>query len=409
MNVGQLFVNLGVKGTEKTVGAITGVATGMRAAASESWKTKAAILAAFYALQSFTRQSNQEGQTLSNLNTLLDTGTDALQRYQWAARKAGVSSEETSNSLLGLQQAMTKILMGKGAPEGMEWVARITGSFDPKDVQKYAEQPQLLLQRLQQYASKETNKGLRNEVLKSFGLGNNMIAALNRQVFTPQNLASAPTYNKGEVAALADMESKWAQIIRKFEMGVGKLNAKFGPDIVKDIETITNQVLKLADALLTLIERFGVMEKLGDIFKGWTQLLQGDLSKTISETAKEQYGDDSALNQLKVFGKGLFGIDGDNSDDIIKKGEALQQQKELQKKAAARIEALKNPALPSAGAAAIPSPPAPTSSTQVNNIEVKQNLNFNNNDGSNVKPMQDAYKKGIQDAIRQSPLQSQGS
>ena len=78
---------------------------------------------------------------------------------------------------------MTKTLLGEGAPKGMALVQKAVGSFTSEDIKKFQEHPEMLLQKLQEYAQKEKNIGLKNENLESFGLSPNMIAALSRRRF----------------------------------------------------------------------------------------------------------------------------------------------------------------------------------------------------------------------------------
>lgn len=289
MNIAELFVNLGIKGSEKTVGALTDLRKGLNQTKEMSFEAKAALLGAMYALERLFAASGQRGTDLTNFNATLGVSAKTLQQYQYAARQAGVSNQEVEGTFRSLQSTMTKTLMGEGAPKGLARVAQLTGGMNAQDIKKFAEQPQLLIQKLQEYAKKETNTGLRNEVLKSFGVGEGMIAAFQRQAFRPDVLAQAPTYSEGQVAALDKSRAAWANVGNDIEMMTGKLNAKFGPQFATDIGKIVKEIGKLSDAFANLAQKTHLLDWMDKAFEGWTKLIGGLTSaiETLQEATSE--------------------------------------------------------------------------------------------------------------------------
>ncbi len=306
MNLAELFVSLGVKGSEKTMGAITGMRQGLKDTASTAWETKVALVGAMYALERLFAASGQTGTSLTNFNALLGVSAQTLQQYQYAARQAGVSNQEVEGTFKALQATMTKTLMGEGAPKGMARVAALTGSMTTQDVDRFAKQPQLLIQKLQEYAQKETNAGLRNEVLKSFGVGDSMIAALNRKAFRPEVLNRAPAYSDKEVKALDSANIGWSNLGNKIEMAIGHLNAAHGGDLVKDFSKITDQVIKLAGAFEKLSEKAELFKWLGKVFEGWTYIfvaLTAAIEKMSDTSPPELGADGKPQKKLSDAGK----------------------------------------------------------------------------------------------------------
>lgn len=267
MVVGELFVNLGIKGSDKTVSALAGVETQMKGLASMSLEAKAAIIGAMYAVEQLFARSGAQGTELTNFNALLGVSAKTLQQYQYAARQAGVSNEETASTFKNLQSTMTKTALGQGAPKGLGQVAMLTGGMTARDIQEYMKNPEKLLGKLQEYAQKEKRVGIRNETLKSFGLGDNMIAALARSAFKPETLSNAPIYGDKEVSALDKANIAWSNLGNTIQMAIGHLNAAHGGQIVKDFSILVNIGLKAADMLLRVIERFHVFEGLDRLFK----------------------------------------------------------------------------------------------------------------------------------------------
>lgn len=292
MNIGKLFVSLGIKGAKKSKDEVLGVKDALKGTASMGLEAKAAIAGAVYALQQLFAKSNQAGTDLTNFNATIGVSTQELQKYQYAARQVGVSNEAVAGSFRGLQSTITKQLMGEQAPKGLSLVAQKLAAagqkMDQYSLAEFAKDPALLLQRLQQYAQLEQHAGLRNEVLKSFGLGDDMVAALTRNAFRPDVMAKAPTYSEGEIANLDKNNAAWANLGNKIEMAVGKFNAAHGGQLVKDISLMTDKVLALAEAFTKLAEKLKVFEVIGKAFEGWALILNaaeggvGDMEKALA-------------------------------------------------------------------------------------------------------------------------------
>lgn len=402
VTAGEFFVNLGVKGAEKTVGAITSVRKGLNETASTSLETKAAIVGAMYALERMFAASGAMGTGLTNFNSLLGVSTKTLQQYQYAARQMGVTNEETAGTFRSLQGLMSKTLMGEGAPKGLARVAQLTGGMSPADILRYQQHPEELINKLQMYALREKNLGLRNEVLKSFNLSDSMIAAMSRNAFTPSALARAPTYSEGEIRQLDRANIAWSNLGQKIEMAFGRFNAKHGMGLVRDISHITDEVIRLAEAFTRLAEKLKVFDWIGKIFQGWSMIFEGATSAVDKlQTAK---GRETLGTDIKDFFKEMPSVFKAMLDDVS------PETKDKFKKILYGDTPFYKP-LPQ-GPAGVAAPPAPattgpsTSSTQ--NVNVNQTLNFQH-DGKDHKKTADSTKKAVQDFYRQNPAVGQGS
>lgn len=373
----------------------------MKETASLSLEAKAAIVGAFYALERLFSASGKQGTTLTNLNSVLGISTETLQRYEYAARQVGVTNQELDGTFKSMQSTMTKTLMGEGAPKGFARVAQLTGNMTPADIKRFVEHPELLLQKLQEYAAKETNTGLKNEVLKSFGLSDSMIAAVNRKAFTPEILAKAPTYSDNEINQLDKANIAWSNLSTKIEMAVGKFNAAHGGELVKDISLITDQVLKLADAFQVLSEKFGLFEKFGHVLEGISNIL-----KLTNETV-------DAVNSGKVKEGGLLHTDDKTVSEFTNSplmrflkgdfsGAADQLKENFNTPAGVEPRIIGSPIAPS------PPSVAPKDNGSNQNINVNQTLNFQH-DGTNAKQTGDSVKKAVRDSYRQLSSQAQGT
>lgn len=269
MNVAELFVNLGITGADKTVGALGDVKKGLGGVASMSLEAKAAILAALYGFERMMAQSGQAGTGLMNFAALTGLSAKNLQQWQYAARQAGVASEDLTGSLKGVQNSMTNMLLGKGAPEGFALVKNAVG-LDTNRLRDTF----YVMQQLQK-AAQALPKDVGNNVLKSFGLSEDTIAAMRRNAFNPTNLNKAPTYSNNEIGALDKANVAWSNLGNKVQMAFGHFNAKHGQDLVKDISKVTDSVVKLVEAFIKLSDKLKLFQKLGSVFEGWTAIFQG--------------------------------------------------------------------------------------------------------------------------------------
>lgn len=374
MKIAELFVNLGVKGNDSADRALKGVKTGLGDVKSMGLETKAMIAAVVYGLERMMSQSAQMGTGLINFASLTGISAKSLQQWQYAARQAGVSGEELTGSLKAVQNSMTNMLLGKGAPEGMAMLANKVG-FDPKR----ARDTLYVMQQLQKFAQ-QVPQDVGNSMLKSFGLGEGTIAAMRRNMFTDANFKKAPTYSDGEIGSLNRADVAWANLGQKIQMAFGHLTAKHGTSIVGDLAKITDSVLKLADALIILSEKWGVFQAMGHVLEG------------IANTAK-------LLVEItdKVGGK------------QSKKGDLLYSEGEMFPGLSDSPVGKLFKSLTSGSAA---SPPVDVSKIPVpampQNINVNQTLNFQH-DGKDAKKTGSSVHKAVKDAYRQMSAQSQGS
>lgn len=377
MDIGNLFLNLGIRGSEKTVDAIADANKGMKGLASTSLEAKVALVGAMFALERLFSNSGKAGTDLTNFNAVTGTSVKTLQQYQYAARQVGVSNQEVEGTFKTLQSAMTKTMMGQGSPAGLARVSMLTGGISQADIEKYSKSPELLIQKLQQYAQKEKNIGLRNETLKSFGLSESMIAGVSRNAFRPDVLQKAPTYSDAEVGKLDKANIAWANLGNKIEMAVGHFNAMHGGQLVKDISGIVDQVVKLTNAFVKLSEKLHLFEGIGKVFDGWTKIFQGvttgvdTLTQAVSEPKK---GKELLQNSLEGGKNVILGMIGDLSDKFSPAPNVSHQ--------------------------------TSTAKTQNNNVNI---TNHFQHAGADHKKTGDSVKHAVQQAFRQLPAQTQGT
>ena len=281
MKIGELYLGIGLTGSEKTVGQLMNVQKGFANVISNSFALKAGLIGAFYALEQLTSASRQNATNLENTGAFLGESTQQLQKYQYAAKLVGISNQTMAGTFKSLQAAATKTLLGEGAPKGLARVSLITGGLEANDLFKFQQNPELLLKKLQEYAAKEKNVALRNEVLKSFGIGDEVIAGFARNAFTPEKIKNAPTYIDKELTNLDMANRQWIRLTDTIERGVGRLSASHtGSQLISDVQKILPSMFKLADSILKVTDRVVEFADKFKLFKGLSTIL-GDVTKTL--------------------------------------------------------------------------------------------------------------------------------
>jgi len=276
VNIAELVLNLGVKGTDKTTSALGGVQKSLKDTSSMALETKVALVGALYALERLFSASGQRGTDLENFNAVTGVSIQRLQQYQYAGRQVGATNEEIESSFKSLQAAMADVGMNQGAPSGMAHVADVLGiDISEDDIKEFAKKPEKLFQILQQYAQKETDIGLRNRTLKTFaGITDTIIAGMTKGVFNEQVFSRAPTYSNKEVKNLNDANIEWKNLQTKIEMQVGRFNAAHGKELVEGISHIADEVFRLADAFRVFAEKIGLFDTiLPKVVQGWTAII----------------------------------------------------------------------------------------------------------------------------------------
>lgn len=395
-----------------------------------SLEAKAAIVGAMYALQRLFSTSGQAGTDLTNFNTLLGVSAKTLQQYQYAARQVGVSNQETESTFKNLQSTMTKLRMGESAPKGLAQVSLLTGGITGDDIDKFMKNPELLLQKLQVYAQKEKRLGVRNEALKSFGLSDNMVAALSRNAFQPNILKKAPVYSDKEINALDKANTAWSNLGTKISMAVGHLNAAHGGRFIKDLTILVDKVLQLTTALIKLANTLHLFDGIGKVVEGLS-LIFGGVGSTV-EKLQSPKGRESLKNDALDFIQdipGMFQVLGENylgagakaegsagAGDLLNSFGSLlnflgapEKKSELPGQSGSR-ETSKQIIMPVSPTAPAPkvTPAATPSKNTTQNINVNQNLSFGS-DKQDARTTGDYMKKAVSDAFRQLSSQIQGS
>lgn len=291
MQIGELFVKLGVKGEQTVKSALKSAKTGMSDLGSTSLATKATIIGALYALEEMTRASNTMGRELSQFHAFTGQSAEALQRYEYAGRQVGSTAEETAGSINSLVSAMAKLQTTGQMPAGLTLLSQYLGDLD---VGRATKDVFYLFDKLQQFMrDAKVPIGVANEVGASFGLAQGTMAAMRKNAFRPELLNRAPIYSEHDINALTAMNAQWGDMFELWEKKLGKLNVKHGPELLKEVRALSQGFLDMADALTSVAEKFKVIETMGHVLEG-----VGNTAKLVSEIIDKLGGKDSKKGDI---------------------------------------------------------------------------------------------------------------
>lgn len=375
MNIAELFVNLGFKGADSAGKALKNVKSGLGEVKSMSLEAKAAIIGVVYGLERLMSDSAKQGTALSNFNALTGLSTQRLQEWQYAARQVGVASEELTGSVRGVQQSMTDMLLGKGAPEGLAMVANQVG-FDAEK----ARDTFYVMQQLQKFAQ-QVPPDVGARMIRSFGVSDNVIAAMQKNAFRPEIFSQAPKFSEGQINQLNKVDAAWSNLGQKIKMAFGHFTSSHGMKLVSDLSKITTEVIKMINAFVKLADMLKVFSLIGKAFEGWGMIFSG-IGEVVGKI-KDFAGSETKSEDVVQGSKNFYTTAKDVIGDMMSHND--MKFKADQKDLLNRLQQNKN-----------------------QNVNINNTLNFQH-DGKDHKKTEGSVKKAIQDSYRQMSAQSQGT
>jgi hypothetical protein len=287
VNIAELFVNLGITGADKTVGALTSVKKGLGEVSSMSLEAKAAILAAVYGLERMMSASGMAGTNLTNFTSLTGLSTKALQQWQYGMVTAGGTADEMTTNIMAIQKAVAATDWGKGVPEGWAILANASGD---KDLWAHKSDPfyiaKAFIKGINSAGKNPETMAAMNALANSVGLTDHFISGGRRGKFEQSNLDHAPVRSEAMISSLDKSHVALATAEMKMGMLFDKFTSRHGQQLAGDMLKIATAIFKVADAmdiLATKLKLFQAIEKtvetIAKIMEGWGFIID-DMTKT---------------------------------------------------------------------------------------------------------------------------------
>lgn len=247
MVVGELLINLGIKGAEAAGRSLFVINNQVKDLASNSLAAKAAVVGVIYGLERMTSLAGKTGMGLQQFSYATGLSTEMLQKWQYAGAQFGVTGEEMAGTVKSVQDAMTNMLLGKGAPEGMGLLASKVG-FDPAR----ARDTFYVMEKLRQFAQSVPPDVGRN-LMRSFGISDTMFQFMAK---SKQDMDKMPVgLSNGTIKELARIEVAWSRFWTKMKnFGFG-LVASHGGGFISELSHAANETIKIAKSFDELLKR----------------------------------------------------------------------------------------------------------------------------------------------------------
>lgn len=279
MNVGELFLNIGIKGGDVVGKVLDQSEKGMSGLAFTAGEAKLAIAGIATAVEETFRQSGKAGHTLEVLADAVGVSTDKIQGLQNAFRNIGgdQAADQVGDLLQNLQKVQTQI--GTGSTLNA-WQEKFFAS-SPANREKFVHDKIYALEQVRQWLQKQdlstdSARGRAENIVNSLvGGGAEVFHTLLRM---KQDITSLKPGNiVADTRGLDKLNSGFANILRNIKVFGENQSAAFGPEFIANLSQITNSVIKLTAALIKAGNAIG-------FFKGIGSLIQ-TASTIINETS----------------------------------------------------------------------------------------------------------------------------
>lgn len=248
MKLADFFVELGLEGDNAFLKGMRAVDSTIKGVTVATGALIAATAGAFYGMSRLTQSASKTGAEYKKFQSLTGVNVDTLQKWETAARKASVSEESLRSSIIGVQDAITQMQLGGGAPKGLVFLQELEG-FDPTRM----EDAFYMLSQIQRLSQKLSPQMMR-EFAGSFGVDADMLSAMRQNAFNPEAMRGGATYTRKELETLKTMSGQWNKILNDMEVGANKFAAQFGDDFVNLVDNIMNKFNELVDKFNGLSE-----------------------------------------------------------------------------------------------------------------------------------------------------------
>lgn len=267
MEIAEFFVNIGIKGADKTVGALGEVKGGLSGVLSSSLAAKAALLAVVYGAEKLTSAAATTGAALHSFSNLTGMSTEGIQKWENAFRQVNVPIENVRSSFVNMQKDAAKWLdLGDaGMAEVRARMMEVNGvEFDPE---KMANDPNYRINQLIKYLRGEKNIGKRNVIGNMAGADDQFIAGVVDKRFSyAKDSGINGILKQSEVEKLNGVKIAWDNIWDKVDKTIARLTSAHGEDFMKGLSTAVNDVERLVKALDRLGDRVGVFRIISELF-----------------------------------------------------------------------------------------------------------------------------------------------
>lgn len=378
MKVGELFLEIGAKDKDGASRKLNGFNDSFKKLAGNATKVAKGVAvasAALFGLGAAFAKIGRTGTDLLNFSALTGLSTERLQKWQYAAKLAGVEAGEFQGSVKAVQDNIANMLSGGGAPEGFGLFANTVG-LDESRIQDTF----YVMEKLNEFAKSGVSKDLANNVLKSIGWSEGVIAAARRDMFREGVFAQAPMYSSKQQKQLDKVRAGFDKIKISIEKAFGGFVSRHGMTVINMLDKIVAIVINLAgwlekvvgwlEKVVGLLGQFQIVKDITSGLSGIVDILAGKDAGKVGKDMRDKRGG-------RAFGEGTWWM------NMLEKGAGSLSE----------ITRVHRPEWSASMAGA-------------NNVTINQSNTFNGNVGDTATRKN--IRNGTADALRQSGINKVG-
>ena len=257
MNIGELFIELGISGADGVAGKLDTVAKGVSKIATETLAAIGLVTGFVYAFGKLAEISGQTGVNLQNFSIMTGQSSEMLQRWQYILQQSNVDKDDTLKTFNNLYATLAKIDLLHPPADWLQFIL----STEKVDFTKIGSMP--LDQQMEVFRkfAQDGRVALRDRVqmLRESGLfSDQMIRGLVDNKLNPNK--DVPTWflkSQNEVKQLDHIAAAWknfyAQLGRLRDRFVekysGRLLGSLEKDLFPKLQELSVLLGHLADAL----------------------------------------------------------------------------------------------------------------------------------------------------------------
>lgn len=236
MKVAELFVELGVKGSEKALNSVKQVGDFLTDVSAKGLAAKAAIIGAVYALERLTVSSGEYGAGISNLSTLTGVNDKYIMQleeaYRWYGNLGDAAESAAQSTIRAASKIQQEMIIEGEPPRGL------MQAFSEMNVQLQRAETDVpyLLEKMRGYVrkhAKDISPVVVNAFTEAFGEGFVVTArSMDKDVSSlTRNIPS-----RGLVEKSAQIRRAWADFKKQFSLFELNLAGEYGAPVIKFLD-----------------------------------------------------------------------------------------------------------------------------------------------------------------------------
>lgn len=285
MNIGELFVTLGLKGGDKVNKDLTKTKDNMVGLTKKTLGAIGALAGVSIGLSAIYNRAINSGVGLNKFSNYLGQSSKELQKWQYIAMDAGVAANEVDNTFRRISEAAGDFELTGNLPAELSKIASVIGGID---LSKLGDADYMLrnIQKFLQSGSMPQN--VLNSVASAL-VSPEMIQFLNQNQKDPSLVPDSAIMADSTAKALNNSKVELDKFLKDIEVRFAKLFVKIGPKILPKLRELAVEIVNLTEAMINFLSNNKIFDMLSHIIKALTLALKGDIWKASEEMAK--FGD----------------------------------------------------------------------------------------------------------------------